>query len=51
MNNIHFLSKTDLWSTLQDFFDKYNKIYNFDLDVCANLENALCATSVVPPIT
>ncbi len=42
MNNIHFLSKTDLWSTPQDFFDKYNKIYNFNLDVCANSENAKC---------
>lgn len=39
---VHFSSKTDLWATPQDFFDKYNKIYNFDLDVCATHENAKC---------
>lgn len=40
--NVHFSSKTDLWATPQDFFDKYNAIYNFNLDVCANEENAKC---------
>lgn len=35
-------SKTDLWATPQDFFDKYNSIYNFDVDVCATKENAKC---------
>lgn len=38
--NVHFSSETDLWATPQDFFDKYNKQYNFTLDVCANQENA-----------
>ena len=42
MENVHFSSKTDLWATPQDFFDKYNKIYNFELDVCASPENAKC---------
>jgi phage N-6-adenine-methyltransferase len=40
--NIHFSSATDLWSTPQEFFDRYNKKYGFDLDVCANKENAKC---------
>ena len=42
MNKVHFSSATDLWSTPQDFFDRYNKIYGFDTDVCANIENAKC---------
>lgn len=36
-------SNTDLWETPQDFFDKQSEIYGpFDLDVCANKENAKC---------
>lgn len=41
--NIHFSSATDLWATPQDFFDKLNAEFNFDLDVCATPENAKCA--------
>ena len=41
--NVHFSSKTDMWATPQDFFDKYNKIYNFEIDVCASPENAKCS--------
>lgn len=40
--NVHFSSKTDLWSTPQNFFDAYNETYKFDLDVCASPENAKC---------
>jgi site-specific DNA-methyltransferase (adenine-specific) len=36
-----FSSKTDLWSTPQDFFDKLNAEFHFDLDVCATPENAI----------
>ena len=43
MTNIHFSSATDLWATPQDFFDRYNGLYGFQLDVCASLENAKCA--------
>ena len=39
---VHFSSKTDMWATPQDFYDKYNKIYNFNTDVCASIENAKC---------
>ena len=43
MTNIHFSSATDLWATPQDFFDRYNGLYGFQLDVCASPENAKCA--------
>ena len=39
---VHFSSKTDLWSTPQDFFDSYNDKYNFTLDVCADETNHKC---------
>ena len=42
MENVHFSSKTDLWATPQEFFDKYDKIFNFEVDVCATKENAKC---------
>ena len=37
-----FSSKTDLWETPQDLFDKLNKEFHFALDVCATPENAKC---------
>lgn len=40
--DVHFSSKTDLWSTPQAFFDKLNDVHNFTLDVCATKENAKC---------
>lgn len=40
--NVHFSSKTDLWSTPQNFFDVYDEAYKFELDVCASPENAKC---------
>jgi hypothetical protein len=33
-------SKTYEWETPQEFFDKLNKEYHFDLDPCATIENA-----------
>ena len=42
-NELMFSSKTDLWATPQDFFDKYNAKYGFQLDVCATKENAKCS--------
>lgn len=39
---VHFSSETDLWATPQEFFDKYNEQYSFELDVCATPENAKC---------
>lgn len=40
---VHFSSKTDLWSTPEDFFKKYDDKYKFELDVCATDDNAKCA--------
>lgn len=39
---VHFSSETDLWATPQDFYDRVNAIFKFDLDVCATPENAKC---------
>ena len=42
MNKSLFSSKTGEWSMPQDLFDKLDKIYGFDIDVCATKENAKC---------
>lgn len=42
MNKVMFSSKTDLWETPQDFFDKLNEEFQFTLDVCATDQNAKC---------
>lgn len=42
INSGLFTSNTDMWATPQAFFDKYNAIYNFDIDVCAVETNAKC---------
>lgn len=44
MSNVHFSSKTDMWATPQDLFDKLARCFNFTLDACATAENAKCAT-------
>ena len=40
--DLMFSSKTDLWATPQDFFDKLNSEFNFTLDPCSTHENAKC---------
>ncbi len=40
--SVHFSSKTDMWATPVAFFEYYNNIFRFDLDVCASAENAKC---------
>ena len=42
--SVHFSSKTDMWATPVAFFEYYNNIFRFDLDVCASAENAKCET-------
>lgn len=37
-----FSSKTDLWTTPQDFFNNLNDEFNFNLDPCSTQENAKC---------
>lgn len=39
---VYASSATCEWETPQDFFDRLNSKYNFDLDVCATPENAKC---------
>ena len=43
-----FSSKTDLWETPIDFFREWDEKFHFDLDVCANADNAKCATFFSP---
>lgn len=45
---IMFSSKTEMWSTPQDFFDKLNDEFHFTLDVCAISENAKCERYFTP---
>ena len=40
--SVHFSSATDLWATPMDFFKRYDNLYGFELDVCADDENAKC---------
>lgn len=39
---VMFSSKTDQWSTPQDFFDKLNEEFHFTLDPCADEFNHKC---------
>lgn len=43
-----FSSKTDMWETPKHFFEKLNRIYRFDIDVCAVPQNAKCAKFYTP---
>lgn len=40
--NVHFSSKTDMWSTPQYLFDTWNFDFKFVWDVCATKENSKC---------
>lgn len=42
MDKILFSSKSNEWSTPQDFFDNLNNEFNFTLDPCATKENRKC---------
>ena len=46
--DVMFSSKTDLWETPQELFDKYDAIYHFETDVCALTENAKCERFFTP---
>lgn len=46
--DVMFSSKTDLWETPQDLFDKLDTEFCFTLDVCALPENAKCAKFYTP---
>lgn len=38
-----FSSENEVWATPQDFYDKLNEEFNFNLDPCATYENAKCS--------
>lgn len=38
------ISKSSEWETPPHIFKKYNDIYDFNIDVCATKENALCGS-------
>ena len=48
MNDVLFSSKSVVWETPQDLFDKLNAVFHFDLDVCALPENAKCSRYYTP---
>ena len=48
MNDVLFSSKSVVWETPQDLFDKLNAEFHFDLDVCALPENAKCPRYYTP---
>lgn len=50
INSGLFTSQTDLWATPQDFFDRLNEEFGFELDVCAIAENAKCEKYYSPGI-
>ena len=37
-----FSSKTDLWETPKELYERLNSVHHFDIDVCATPENAKC---------
>jgi site-specific DNA-methyltransferase (adenine-specific) len=41
--DLMFSSATDQWSTPQQFFNDWAKLFPFTLDVCADASNAKCA--------
>ena len=43
-NDVLFSSRTDQWSTPQDFFDRLDAEFHFDLDPCADDVNHKCDT-------
>jgi site-specific DNA-methyltransferase (adenine-specific) len=40
--DLMFSSATDQWATPRAFFDQWNALFSFDLDVCADASNAKC---------
>lgn len=42
MKTVMFSSKSNEWTTPQEFFDKLNEEFNFNLDPCSTDENHKC---------
>ena len=45
---VMFSSANEVWETPQDFFDKLNEEFHFNLDPCALPENAKCEKYFTP---
>ena len=43
LTNAIYSSNSDEWATPQQFFDKLNDEFHFDLDPCANADNHKCS--------
>lgn len=46
--DVLFSSNNEVWATPQDFYDKLNNEFNFNLDPCAIFENAKCDKYFTP---
>ena len=46
--DVMFSSQSDMWETPQEFFDKLNQEFHFNLDACALPENAKCTKYYTP---
>lgn len=46
--DVLFSSANEVWATPQDFFDKLNEEFHFNLDPCALPENAKCSKYFTP---
>ena len=46
--DLMFSSATDMWATPQDFFDRLNVVFRFNVDVCALPDNAKCGEFFTP---
>ena len=46
--DLMFSSATDMWATPQDFFDRLNTVFRFNVDVCALPDNAKCGEYFTP---
>ena len=45
---VMFSSENEVWATPQDFYNKLDEEFDFDLDPCAISENAKCETFFTP---
>lgn len=43
MNSIVYSSRFDEWTTPKELFRSLDSVYNFETDLCATHENALCS--------
>lgn len=48
VSEVLFSSKTDVWSTPQEFFNALDKVFRFETDLCALPDNAKCKNFYTP---